>query len=145
MRLHGPSPPQGKNSRSLLFSLLPPHIQYSPPQGFGEGIPKPLPSPMETENDEVMELESDWFNLLWQKRIELIVKVGQVPSTQTNFPTSIDGTFSDLIGITEKELRFTKAANIKLDYDIEFFDNSTCELVAWVRMPTISDGDILRI
>jgi len=37
MRLHGPSPPQGKDSgRSLLFSQLPPHIQYSPPQAVGE-------------------------------------------------------------------------------------------------------------
>lgn len=37
MRLHGPSPPQGKNNRALLFSLLPPHLQYSPPQGVGGG------------------------------------------------------------------------------------------------------------
>lgn len=38
MRLHGPSPPQGTDSgRSLLFSLLPPHVQYSPPQGFESG------------------------------------------------------------------------------------------------------------
>ena len=38
MRLHGSSPPQGKDNRSLLFSLLPPHLQYSPPQGVGGGL-----------------------------------------------------------------------------------------------------------
>ena len=37
MRLHAPSPPQGKNNRSLLFSLSPPYLQYSPPQGIGIG------------------------------------------------------------------------------------------------------------
>jgi len=32
MKLHGPSPPQGIDvNRSLLFSLLPPHIQYGTP------------------------------------------------------------------------------------------------------------------
>ena len=41
MRLHGPSPPQGDNNRSLLFSLLPPHIQYSPPHQGGI-IPPPI-------------------------------------------------------------------------------------------------------
>lgn len=39
MRLHGPSPPQGKTSTSLLFSLLPSHIQYSPPQGISAVAP----------------------------------------------------------------------------------------------------------
>jgi len=34
MRFHGPSPPQGLNDRSLLFSLTPAYIQYSPPQGI---------------------------------------------------------------------------------------------------------------
>jgi hypothetical protein len=38
VRLHAPSPPQGKNNRALLFSLLPPHIQYSPPQSFGAEV-----------------------------------------------------------------------------------------------------------
>jgi len=41
MRLHGPAPPQGKNNRSQLFSLLPPHIQYSPPHTEGGVPPEP--------------------------------------------------------------------------------------------------------
>ncbi len=40
-RLHGPDPPQGKDSTdSLSFSMLPPHLHYSPPQGSGIGEPK---------------------------------------------------------------------------------------------------------
>ena len=143
MRLHGPAPPQGKNSRSLLFSLLPPHLQYSPPQTSGGAAPL-LPG-MRYEDLDIMAYEIDWIAGVFQQRIPLTINASQVPSTQTDFPLLINDTYTDLIGEVEAELRFAGADNIQLDYEIEFFDNATGELVAWVKKPSVSDGDVINI
>ncbi len=92
-----------------------------------------------------MAYEVDWFNVLFLKRIPLTINGGQVPSTQSNFPLLINGTFSELIGFTVSELRFAGIDNIQLDYEIQKFDGITGELIAWVKMPSLSDGDIIHI
>lgn len=136
MRLHGPSPPQGKNrNRSLLFSLLPPHLQYSPPQVFGGAV----------DVQGVMAYEPDnWADALFQKRIPLTINAGKVPSTQLDFPLLIDNTFPDLIGIPEAELRIG-SQNILFDYDIQSFDNSNGKLIARTKSPSVSDGDAVYV
>jgi len=87
----------------------------------------------------------DWFSVLWQQRIQLTINGGQVPSTQTDFPLLINDTYPELVLQTEAELRFTGADNVQLDYEIEKFDSGSGELVAWVKKPSVSDGDIIRI
>jgi len=93
----------------------------------------------------LMAYEVNWFNVLFLKRIPLTINGGQVPSTQTNFPLLINDTFSDLIGFTVSELRFAGVENIQLDYEIQKFDGITGELIAWVKKPTVSNGDIIFI
>lgn len=92
-----------------------------------------------------MAYEVDWLNVLFLKRIPLSINVSQVPTTQSNFPLLINSIFTDLIGETEAELRFTGIDNVQLEYEIQKFDNVTGELIAWVKMPTISDGDTIHI
>jgi len=110
-------------------------------------IGPPISGTMETENNIDMHLEQfiDWFNMNWQKRIELTINASQVPSTQTDFPVLVNSIFPSLIGIALDELRFTKSDNLQLEYEIQKFDTLTGELIAWIKMPTISDGDNIRI
>jgi len=137
MRLHAPSPPQGKNSgRSLLFSLLPPHIQYSPAQTFGEIIIAA----------DLMAYEPDnWFDATFLQRIPLTIRAGQVPSTQTNFQLVINDTYSQLVGQTIAQLRFAGTDGIQLDYEIQEFNPVNGKLIAWIKKPSVSDGDTIFI
>lgn len=92
-----------------------------------------------------MEFESDWFDLDFQKRIPLTINVGQVPTTQNDFPLLINDIYPDLIGEVEAEIRFAGSDNIQLEYEIQKFDNSTGELIAWTKKPTVDDGDFIAI
>jgi len=100
---------------------------------------------MAYEDLETMGYEIEWLDLAWAKRIPLSINSSQIPTTQTNFPLLINSIFTDLIGETEAELRFTGINNVQLKYEIQKFDSITGELIAWVKMPTISDGDIIHI
>lgn len=79
-----------------------------------------------------------------------IDKVGRtilekIPSTQTNSPLLINDTYPGLEGAVEAELRFTGEDNVQLEYEIQEFDSNTRLLIAWFKMPIISDGDIINI
>lgn len=104
------------------------------------GVP-PSAELMAYEDLDTMAYEPDWLNPAFQQRIPLTINAGQVPSTQTDFPLLINDTYPDLIGEVEAELRFAGIDNIQLEYEIQKFDNITGELIAWVKKPTISDGD----
>jgi len=132
-RFHFERPDGTSRGQNILEHLN----EFVPPQGYGgHGI---------SPSVEEMAYEVAWFNISFLKRIPLTINVSQVPSTQTNFPLLINGTFSDLIGFTLAELRFAGIDNVQLEYEIQKFDSITGELIAWVKMPTISDGDIVNI
>jgi len=97
------------------------------------------------EDLDVMLYEPSWFNLSWGNRIPVTVNSSQVPSTQNDFPLLINSIFTNLIGAVEAELRFAGVDNVLLDYEIQKFDSLTGELIAWVKKPTISDGEITYI
>lgn len=86
-----------------------------------------------------------WFNLEWHSRIPLTVNPGQIPTEQHNIPLLISGIFPDLIGVSLAELRFTDSNRMQLDYEIQKFDNTTGELIAWVKHHLISDGNLVYI
>jgi len=102
---------------------------------------------MQYEDLNTMAYTPDWFSLLWQKRIQLTINSGQVPSTQLDFPLLINDTYPDLIGEGEgeEEFRFTGIDNVQLDYEIQEFNDITGKLIAWVKKPTVSDGDVINI
>jgi hypothetical protein len=156
-------PSQGTSQLQVLRHRLRPN--YWPPQGLGVGITpitgKQLLALFPPIADDTYQFYKfyqirrgqvpstsqnvDWFNLLWQKRVQLTINVGKVPSTQNDFPTKINRTIPSLIGFTEEELRFTKLDNIQLKYEIEEFDTLTGKIIATVKMPTISDADDIFI
>jgi len=116
------------------------------PQGIGSASQPVQGDSMAYEDLDIMEYETDnWFNAQFLQRIPLTINSGQVPSTQTNFPLLINDTYPDLIGQVEAELRFAGIDEIQLEYEIEEFDNLTGKLIAWVKKPTVSDGDFVAI
>jgi len=130
----------------MVLAYLPQRMKLSlitnsnyPPQGIAiEGGVVPIFDLMAYE-------PADWLDAQFLQRIPLTINGGQVPTTQSNFPLSINDTYPDLIGAAEAQLRFAGSDDIQLEYEIERFNNSTGELIAWVKKPTVSDGDIINI
>jgi len=88
---------------------------------------------------------ANWADATFLQRLPLTINSGQVPSTQNDFPLLINNIFPDLIGEVEAELRFAGTDDILLDYEIQEFDSVTGELIAWVKKPSVSDGDIVYV
>ena len=132
-----PDPPQGFSRGQELVTIgRPPIPRFGAPQG-GEMIVPLTPDIMAYELN-------DQFDL-WLQRIPLTINSGQVPTTQFNYPFLINSIFSDLIGESEAELRSAGPDNIQLEYEIQNFNSITGELIAWVKLPLINNGDIINI
>jgi hypothetical protein len=82
-----------------------------------------------------------WFDTDWNYRKEINVNYSQVLSTLTNFPV--------LINITDTGLRdnalsngsdilFTNITGTQLNHEIELFNGTTGQLVAWVNVTSLS-------
>jgi len=139
-----PSPPQGfSREEELIIIGRPPIPQFAAPQGVGGEVS--VNNAMVYEDLEIMAYESNWLDTAFLQRIPLTINGGQVPSTQNDFPLLINDTYPDLIGEVEAELRFAGLDKIQLEYEIQKFDNVTGELIAWVKKPSLSDGDIIFI
>ncbi|MFC1576308.1 DUF2341 domain-containing protein, partial [Candidatus Omnitrophota bacterium] len=67
----------------------------------------------------------------------------KVAATLTDFPMLLSFTDADLkdkaMSGSNYVLKFTKADGTELPYEVEHFDNGTGELVAWVKVDTLSD------
>jgi hypothetical protein len=86
---------------------------------------------------------SDWYNTsgAWSYRKNITINASQVNGTQTNFPVMVRlASDSDLAGKAQSsgnDILFTNTSGTKLDHEIELYNSSTGQLVAWVRMPTL--------
>ncbi|MCK4919255.1 MAG: DUF2341 domain-containing protein, partial [Candidatus Pacebacteria bacterium] len=97
--------------------------------------------------------DADWYATggTWSYRKAITIDNTKVPNTdQSNFPilishtdpvlkhTSNGGKVTDLQG---DDIIFTASdGNTKLDHEIEKYDNSTGEIIAWVKVPTLSSS-----
>ena len=90
------------------------------------------------------------FSLGWGYRKQIIIDHTKVAADQTNFPVlinTIDPNWKSTgngghVGQTDGgDLLFTSAdGSTKYDYDLEKYDPTTGEVVAWVRVPTLSSS-----
>ena len=83
-----------------------------------------------------------WWNSSWNQRINITIDYTKVNSTQTNFPVLINISDSNLTKAQTNgnDIVFINSTdNIKLDHEIEHFNSTTGWLVAWVRIPTLSN------
>lgn len=137
-----PSPPQGfTNSQGLVIIGRPPIPRFGSPQVL---LP-PILDKMAYETLDTMAYEpADWYLWNWEARVVFEVNPLQVPSTQFNFPTLVSAVIPSLIFNNPDKFRFTDSNNILLPYEIINFIPATGEILAWVLMPSISDGDTIN-
>jgi hypothetical protein len=100
-----------------------------------------------------------WYDTDWSHRKKITIdntKVSTVDSTNlTNFPVLINRTDADWKDAANSgrvaqsdggDILFTSSnGTTKLDHEIEFYDETTGELIAWVEVPTVTaatDTDI---
>ena len=94
---------------------------------------------------------SNWYNTSWayRKQITFTSDSAKIPSTQSYFPVLIELSDSDLAADAQDDgddILFTSSdGTTQLDHEIEEFDGSTGELVAWVEVPSLSTGTMLHM
>jgi cellulose synthase/poly-beta-1,6-N-acetylglucosamine synthase-like glycosyltransferase len=96
--------------------------------------------------DQLPTLSSDWYDPDWLYRKKITIDHTKVAANQTDFPVLIDlGSDSDLAAKAQNaptagyDILFTESdGTTKISHEIEKFDDSTGELVAWVEVPTLS-------
>ena len=118
----------------VLFSL----VFLLPSDAFGELIVA------QTES-KVKVAQQTWYNDAWEFRKNITISVNTatgVDSDLIDFPVLISFTDTDLIQTNESQGRdfvFTQSDGLTvLPHEIEKFDNTTGEVIAWVRIPTLS-------
>jgi len=85
-----------------------------------------------------------WWNPSWKYRKNIVIYSHKIDTTLSNFPVlvniSSDGDLSNSskCQVDGDDIVFTDVNGIKLSHEIEFFDDSTGELAAWVKVPSLS-------
>jgi len=83
----------------------------------------------------------NWWNSNWLYRTPIAIDHTKVAANLADFPVLIDITDTDLASKAQEDgddIAFTDYFGIKLDHEIELFNGTTGELVAWVRIPELS-------
>ena len=93
-------------------------------------------------------IPDDWFDTDWNCRVPLVINTGQIPSTQTDFPFLFNSTVTDFIADAQtngEDFRFVLPDKTQLKYEIQDYDNTTGELIAWTKVPSIADGTLVYL
>ena len=124
-----------------LFSL----VFLVPSDAFGELIVA------QTES-KVKVAQQTWYNDSWEFRKNITLSLNTatgVDSDLTDFPVLISFTDTDLIQTNEslgRDFVFTQSDAITvLSHEIEKFDNTTGEVIAWVKLPIMSASSTTEI
>lgn len=86
-----------------------------------------------------------WFNDDWTYRKKITIQSSQVLENLTDFPVlvylSSDSDISSSAQSTGNDIAFTSSdGETQLSHEIEEYDNSTGELVAWVKVSSVSSS-----
>ena len=117
-----------------LFSL----VFLVPSDVFGELI-------VAQTQSKVKVAQQNWYHDSWEFRKNITLSLNTatgVTSDLTDFPVLISFTDTDMIQTNESQGRdfvFTQSDGLtELSHEIEKFDNTTGEVIAWVKLPTMS-------
>ena len=99
---------------------------------------------------DVAKADPSWYDSSWQYRKKITIDHTKVVADLTDFPLLISlASDSDLASSAQSsgdDILFTASDEVtKLNHEIENFDGTTGELVAWVKIPSLSasaDTDI---
>jgi predicted glutamine amidotransferase len=85
---------------------------------------------------------SDWWNTSWSYRKSVTINRAKVGGTLANFPVLIDITDLNLASSAQSDgddIVFVDASSsTKLNHQVEYFDQPSGHLVAWVSVPFLS-------
>jgi len=85
-----------------------------------------------------------WYGPDWLYRKEITIDHTQVSADLTDFPVLVyidaDAGLAAEAQSNGDDLLFTDSSDVKLDHEIEFFDSSNGELVAWVKAPLVQSS-----
>ncbi len=84
-----------------------------------------------------------WWNESWVNRKPLTINASQVDDDLTNFPVLVSFTDTDLRDDAQNngnDVVFTNATGTKLNHEIESFNGTTGELIAWVNVTSLSSS-----
>ena len=118
----------------VLFSV----IFLVPSDAFGELI-------VAQTQSKVKVAQQNWYHDSWEFRKNITLSLNTatgVNSDLTDFPVLISFTDTELIQTNEslgRDFVFTQSDGMTvLSHEIEKFDNTTGEVIAWVKLPTMS-------
>ena len=109
-------------------------VQVTDPLGSGDTVTDTFTFATEPET-------AAWYDDAWLYRKAIIIDHTLVDADLINFPVLIRLTDSDLADKAQSDgddILFTDVFGTKLDHEIETFDDTAGELVAWVRVPFLS-------
>jgi len=115
-------------------------------------VPNFLSQKLKILNQEGRVLGASWYDHDWDYRNAITIDHTKVSNTdQTDFPVLINSTNSDwrdtehggkVAQADGDDILFTSSdGTTKLSHEIEKYDNTTGELVAWVKVPTLSASE----
>ena len=86
---------------------------------------------------------ADWYSTSWEYRKKIEVSLNsEISSDLSNFPVLVSVIDSDFIKATESDgtdIIFTaNDGTTRLAHEIERYNTSTGEVIAWVKIPTLS-------
>ena len=85
----------------------------------------------------------DWYNSAWLYRVKITVDHTKVAGNLTNFPFLVNipsnGGLASYARSDGYDLLFTSSDEVtKLSHEIEKYVSATGELIAWVKIPSLS-------
>jgi hypothetical protein len=83
-------------------------------------------------------LTQAWYDPAWQYRKMIVIDHAQVAATLVNFPVFFQVTLESGARPDGQDIVFTDAAGSVLPHEVERYDETTGELVAWVAIPALS-------
>ena len=89
---------------------------------------------------------SDWYNSSWIYRKKITIDADQVLANQTDFIALVNITDSDLAGKVRSDgydIVFTDESGNELDYEREYINSQSGELIAWVKTDISSTTDTI--
>ena len=134
-----------KNIIPKIFATTQASIIYDTATDFNKGTLS-LTQVSGTDSSAVIQLSGQggsWYNNSWTYRKAITIDHTKVTADQTNFPVLIDiSSDANLAANAQSsgnDILFTSSdGTTKLDDEIESYNSSTGQLVAWVKVPTLS-------
>jgi hypothetical protein len=91
-----------------------------------------------------VEGSGSWYNSSWLYRKNLTIDASQVNGTHTDFPLLVrianDSQLASNAQTSGNDLLFTTSGSSKIEHEIELYNSTTGQLVAWVRLPSLSNA-----